>query len=64
LYDLRPLEQFFENRCFTRVYKLGVKSVDNEIEKRRQRGETVSFGVLLVIGGHTGEKGQDLILCD
>ena len=41
-----------------------VESIDDKIEERRQCGETVPFGVLFVPGGHVGEKGMDLILCD
>ena len=62
--NLCPLEHLFQDRCFTGILEFRIKSIDDEIEKGRQRGETVSFGVLLVPGGHAGKKGMDFILSD
>ena len=42
----------------------GSKGIDYEVEKCRQCGEAVSFGVLFIPDSHTGKKGKDVVLGD
>jgi hypothetical protein len=51
-----------EYRCFTGIFQVGTKSVNNEIEKGRQRGEAISFCILLGSSSKFCEKGKDIVL--